>query len=409
MKFRCYQHRCRQGRTYDDMRIRYSCLRRPNSHAIGIIRFKPKFAIRFYSEPPKKTDHGGNKVIDLQEKKKEPIISDKFSTLKEKYEIPRYPIVLCHGFSGFDKLTFMHKPKFHNRLHQASEKVKKTIDDGLLNIDYWYGIKEALENIGSTVLIAKVPPFGTIKERANHLNDFINRECDELRKSESKSSIYSNMSNKSKDDVSENATFEETNKPIKVNLIAHSMGGLDSRYLISKLKHNNYQVVSLTTISTPHHGSECADFIVKFLKNKNHLSSVCPKSVHELTTKSMVEFNQKVKDDPDVSYFSYGARFNPKWFSVFKLTWEIMKYEMQFRDKTKPGLDRIDNDGIVSVESAKWGKYIGTLDDVDHLDLINWTNKLRNAIDSTFFHPTSKFNAIALYLDIAENLSKRGF
>lgn len=60
---------------------------------------------------------------------------------------------------------------------------------------------------------------------------------------------------------------------------------------------------------------------------------------------------------------------------------------MQLRDKTKPGLDRIDNDGIVSVESAKWGKYIGTLDDVDHLDLINWTNKLRNAIDSTFFIP----------------------
>ncbi|CUM46208.1 uncharacterized protein AC631_00023 [Debaryomyces fabryi] len=391
------------------MHVRYSCVQRTVNLAIGSRVLRTNLAVRFYSAAPKKTDHEGNKVIDLQERKKEPIITDKFSTLKEKYEIPRYPIVLCHGFSGFDKLTFMHKPRFHNQLHKASEKVKATIDDGLFNIDYWYGIKEALENIGSTVLIAKVPPFGTIKERATHLNDFINKECDELRKSESKSSIYSNMSNKSSDDVSESATFEETNKPIKVNLIAHSMGGLDSRYLISQLKHTNYKVVSLTTISTPHHGSECADFIVKLLKNKNYLSSICPKSVHELTTSSMIEFNEKIKDDPNVSYFSYGARFNPKWFNVFKITWEIMKHEMQYRDKTQPVLDRIDNDGIVSVESSKWGRYLGTLDEVDHLDLINWTNKLRNAIDSTFFHPTSKFNAIALYLDIAENLSKRGF
>jgi triacylglycerol lipase len=35
------------------------------------------------------------------------------------------------------------------------------------------------------------------------------------------------------------------------------------------------------------------------------------------------------------------------------------------------------NDGLVSVESSKWGTYKGTLVDVSHLDLINWTNRLR--------------------------------
>lgn len=30
------------------------------------------------------------------------------------------------------------------------------------------------------------------------------------------------------------------------------------------------------------------------------------------------------------------------------------------------------NDGLVSVESSKWGDYKGTLVDVTHLDLINW-------------------------------------
>jgi triacylglycerol lipase len=29
------------------------------------------------------------------------------------------------------------------------------------------------------------------------------------------------------------------------------------------------------------------------------------------------------------------------------------------------------------VESSRWGKYQGTLDNVSHLDLINWTNRLR--------------------------------
>jgi triacylglycerol lipase len=40
-------------------------------------------------------------------------------------------------------------------------------------------------------------------------------------------------------------------------LIAHSMGGLDSRFMLSpaNLDHLAAHVASLTTISTPHHGS----------------------------------------------------------------------------------------------------------------------------------------------------------
>lgn len=30
------------------------------------------------------------------------------------------------------------------------------------------------------------------------------------------------------------------------------------------------------------------------------------------------------------------------------------------------------NDGLVSVESAKWGTYERTLENVNHLDLIGW-------------------------------------
>ncbi len=35
------------------------------------------------------------------------------------------------------------------------------------------------------------------------------------------------------------------------------------------------------------------------------------------------------------------------------------------------------NDGLVSVGSSRWGEYKGTLQGVNHLDLINWTNRIR--------------------------------
>jgi triacylglycerol lipase len=50
----------------------------------------------------------------------------------------------------------------------------------------------------------------------------------------------------------------------KVHIIAHSMGGLDSRYLISKLGYGD-RVASLTTISTPHRGSAIADVLLKII------------------------------------------------------------------------------------------------------------------------------------------------
>ena len=51
----------------------------------------------------------------------------------------------------------------------------------------------------------------------------------------------------------------------KVNIIAHSKGGLDCRYAISAQGVGN-MVASLTTISTPHHGSKTVDLLMKFPK-----------------------------------------------------------------------------------------------------------------------------------------------
>lgn len=45
-----------------------------------------------------------------------------------------------------------------------------------------------------------------------------------------------------------------------MNFIAHSMGGLDCRHLISRVRPKQYTPLSLTTVSTPHHGSPFMDW-----------------------------------------------------------------------------------------------------------------------------------------------------
>lgn len=93
-------------------------------------------------------------------------------------------------------------------------------------------------------------------------------------------------------------------------------------------------------------------------------------------------------------------------FSVFRLTHRILKESEGY------------NDGLVSVASSRWGGeqgYKGTLVGVSHLDLINWSNRLkwlageitgnrrRYAYRYSYWIETDRcrFNAIAFYLDIA--------
>lgn len=150
--------------------------------------------------------------------------------------------------------------------------------------------------------------------------------------------------------------------------------GLDSRYMISSLKPKGVEVLSLTTIATPHHGSAFADYLFKSIGAAN-----IPKlykaleffgfetgAFEQLTNKYMTgSFNPRTPDSPDVRYFSYGAQLNPHLTSVFRKSHSIVM--------AAEG----PNDGLVSVQSSRWGKYQGTLDNVSHLDLINWTNRLR--------------------------------
>lgn len=68
-------------------------------------------------------------------------------------------------------------------------------------------------------------------------------------------------------------------------------------------------------------------------------------------------FNPKTPDDPSVKYYSYGASAQlPAWSSLLGVPWRMVQ--------EKEG----DNDGFVSVNSAKWGTYVKTIN-ADHWDL----------------------------------------
>lgn len=146
----------------------------------------------------------------------------------------------------------------------------------------------------------------------------------------------------------------------KVNIIAHSKGGLDSRYAISVCGAAPY-VASLTTVNTPHRGCIFADYLLDKIPD-----SVCDKvaskynaaltlfgdpkpdfmeAVQDLTASSCTHLNALLPDAPQVYYQSVGTKMNGAFSGRFPLN---MSYPMV---KHFDGA----NDGLVSVDSMKWG------------------------------------------------------
>ncbi len=95
-------------------------------------------------------------------------------------------------------------------------------------------IDSILQNEGFTVYKSKVDSFGTIENNA----DFLKKEIMEILEKE---------------------------KVTKVNVIAHSKGGLDTKYMIEKLDMAKY-IASFTTLCTLHNGSPIATNILRLPK-----------------------------------------------------------------------------------------------------------------------------------------------
>jgi triacylglycerol lipase len=194
--------------------------------------------------------------------------------------------------------------------------------------------------------------------------------------------------------------LRETGKD-RVNIIAHSAGGIDSRYMIWNYGMGS-QVASLTTISTPHRGSELADHIYEW--KLTHTSFIkrlfmrigkaqgdqkpAPYELGlSLTSGKMKKFNIRVLPDPRVYHLSIYSTIDSFWDDP-RCSW------------TRHYLDRKagPNDGIVTAESTRWhGEWVKVGDSISHLDILDYRGK------------RSDEDILAIYAGILERLRERGF
>lgn len=202
------------------------------------------------------------------------------------------------------------------------------------------------------------------------------------------------------------AILEET-KCEKVNIIAHSKGGLDSRYCISALGMAD-KVASLTTICTPHRGSKMVPFLQKLPKWLFGFVCLCiddmfrlygdkrPDTYHtalQLSPEFCKGFNEKCKDAPQVYYQSFTSVMRRGYGnSLLGIPYLVMKK-----------LSGPNNDGLVEEESAKWGHYKGAFcpggwRGVSHGDMIDLHRK-----------DYKGFDVIEVYVEIVKELKAMGF
>ncbi len=194
----------------------------------------------------------------------------------------------------------------------------------------------------------------------------------------------------------------------KVNIIAHSKGGLDSRYAIAHYGMDQY-VASLTTVNTPHRGCNFVDLLLRvlpegvigFLAGRYNalfrkLGDIDPdfeKGVRDLTAARCAEFNRETPDSPGVYYQSVMSRLRSARSAIFPMN---LCYLLIRR------LDG-DNDGLVAVDSAVWGDYRGLIETpyrkgVSHGDVVDL---LRENLKG--------FDVREYYVQLVHDLKKRGF
>jgi triacylglycerol lipase len=143
------------------------------------------------------------------------------------------------------------------------------------------------------------------------------------------------------------------------------MGGLDARYMISRLGMAS-RVLSLTTIGTPHRGSSFAAWGVARLERLlRPLFRFCRwpyQAFYDLMPSACERFNREVPNVPGVHYSSVAGRCEGIWLGP-EWRWP---HAIVSRAEGP-------NDGVVSVSSATWGEHCEEWPG-DHLNLVNWPN-----------------------------------
>jgi len=232
-------------------------------------------------------------------------------------------------------------------------------------IEYFNGIADYLRQRRARVLVTEVNPTGGIATRGEGL----------------RSQIAAAFTDGTLDPAE------------KAHMIGHSMGGLDSRYLLSPANANTTpqndvsdRIASLTTISSPHGGSPIADLfalepakggatllhlrgIVEGLRVLekpaaellNHFG-VSLDGLEDLTTESTQNFNQRYLDHPGVRYFAVAGSGRAGLLTTAGVLAPFYEYILATTGQA--------NDGLVSVSSAQWGTFDPNTWPCDHAEEI---------------------------------------
>jgi len=273
-------------------------------------------------------------------------------------EYSRYPIVFFHGMAGTD--TFVG------------------------TLDYWWGVEPVLSEAG---YLNRMPPGGALAEPSQRAQQF--------------SAALDAM--------------EEEGIGRRFNLIGHSQGGIDARYLIGTMEQGQ-RIASLTTIASPHRGSPFADIAagtVFSVPGFNHLIDAAlseftemlglgpgelAEATRAITTAAMEEFNAVVPDSEHTAYYSWSGRTcgYTEWTCQANYNGEIVAPMFWASYRLVSALGG-PNDGLIPIESAQWGEHLGTLP-ADHLDEVG-----------LLFGESESFDHLAFYLSEARRLADEGF
>ncbi len=285
----------------------------------------------------------------------------------------RFPIILIHGFNAGPSTSFADQ------------------------------IPETLRADGDAVFTLTLPPFQSVEERAKVIASQLE------------------------------AIMVKTGAS-KVNLVGHSQGGLDARYLVSSMGWGD-RVASVTTLATPHRGSPLADMALAAPAGADAYGTAIARwlghRVHDSPMAESADFRGNAKS-LSVAGASQFNTANPNVPGVFYQSWAGVSSVMGDAKPGQKGTETVDpqqqagtggdhlnplmypaammmaakapgqpNDGVVTVDSAKWGQFNGVLP-ADHLDL-EGVGGFDSDKQRTGFDPR------AFYVRMARDLAKRGF
>ena len=235
------------------------------------------------------------------------------------------PIVLAHGIARFD-------------VWSGALQGLVGEDD---SVHYFRRIKTALEREGHVVHHATVPWAAAIDQRAHELR----RECARI--------------------------LARSGAPA-LNLICHSMGGLDARRMLwhSHLARDGFhrRIAGVATIGTPHLGTPFADAGLADLPGAIGFARALGLDLRgfaDLTTRACAAFNREAREfekGSGVRFLTWaGSQAEARTFAPLRGPWRLIA---EHHGK---------NDGLVPVNSQLWRReYAQEHVEADHLQQVGW-------------------------------------